>query len=166
MNYWIKGEQLFFSDDLKDIFCRRRKNSLEKLAKFRKFGQYYEFFSSFGGQQKGLPPPPLKNFSLQICMNWDMKKNKKVKKMWKVCPDPTLLFRKFYYLFLFFPNESSLSLIFLYREIVHKINTGPNFWRMVYFIIWIQKYLFDREGSRIKERVGQHSINYLSTNHK
>ena len=166
MNYWIKGEQLFFSDDLKDIFCRRRKKSLEKLAKFRKFGQYYEFFSSFGGQQKGLLPPLWKIFLCRFAWIGTWKKIKKLRKCGKFVLTPTLLFRKFYFLFLFFSNESSLSLIFLYREIVHKINTGPNFWRMVYFIIWIQKYLFDREGSRIKERVGQHSINYLSTNHK
>ena len=56
----------FFSDDLKDIFCRRKKNSLEKLEKFHKFGQYYWYFSSFGGQ-KGIPPPyEKKNFSADL----------------------------------------------------------------------------------------------------
>ena len=53
----VKKDQnlFFFSDDLKDIFCRRKKNSLEKLEKFHKLGQYYEYFPSFGGQ-RGVPP--------------------------------------------------------------------------------------------------------------
>ena len=51
-----KDQNLFFlSDDRRDIFCRRKKNSLEKLEKFHKFGQYYEYFPSFGGQ-RGVPP--------------------------------------------------------------------------------------------------------------
>ena len=61
-----KDENLFFfSDDLKDIFCRRKKNSLEKLEKFHKFGQYYEYFSSFGGQ-KGVLPLWKKTFSADL----------------------------------------------------------------------------------------------------
>ena len=36
-------------------------------------GQYYEYFPSFGGQM-WVPPPYEKKFSLQICMNWNMKK--------------------------------------------------------------------------------------------
>ena len=60
--FWIiQIQPFFFSDDLKDIFCRRKKNSLEKLEKFHKFGQYYEYFPNFGGQ-KGVPPYEKKKF--------------------------------------------------------------------------------------------------------
>ena len=136
-----------------------------KTWKIPQIGSILWIFSKFWWSEGGTPLWK-KNFLCRFAWIGTWKKIKKLRKCGKFVLTPTLLFRKFYFLFLFFSNESSLSLIFLYREIVHKINTGPNFWRMVYFIIWIQKYLFDREGSRIKERVGQHSINYLSTNHK
>ena len=63
----IDQNLFFFSDNLKDIFCRRKKNFLEKLEKFHKLGQYYEYFPSFVGQK--VVPPYEKKFSLQICMN-------------------------------------------------------------------------------------------------
>ena len=48
-----------------NMFSAEEKKSLEKLEKFHKLGQYYEYFPSFGGQ-KGVPPLWKKNFSADL----------------------------------------------------------------------------------------------------
>ena len=47
------------------IFSAEEKKSLEKLEKFHKLGQYYEYFPSFGGQ-KVVPPYEKKIFSADL----------------------------------------------------------------------------------------------------
>ena len=65
------------------------------------FGQYYRYFSSFGGQ-KGVPPLWKKIFFAYLHELAHVKKNKKVEKLKKFCPDPP-------------PSCGENSLLFFFR---------------------------------------------------
>ena len=82
------------------------KNLWKKIEKYCTFGHYHEDYPSSTGQ-KGVPPHMKKNFLCRFgwIRTWK-NKNKKVKKMRKVCPDPPTLLRNFLTFFFFRMNPS------------------------------------------------------------
>ena len=109
-----KTKIYFFSMLTQQIFSAgEEKNLWKKIEKYCTFGHYHEDYPSSTGQ-KGVPPHMKKNFLCRFgwIRTWK-NKNKKVKKMRKVCPDPPTLLRNFLTFFFFRMNPSLMIIMFI-----------------------------------------------------